>query len=68
MDADSRKALKVEDLASALGIGKTSAYRLVRTGAIRHTRIGKLIRIPADAVDEYLHKASTDFSAIDVSK
>ena len=60
MDADSRKALKVEELASALSIGKTSAYRLVRTGAIRHTRIGRLIRIPADAVDEYLHKASTE--------
>ena len=60
MDADSRKALKVEDLASALGIGKTSAYRLIRTGAIRHTRIGKLIRIPADAVDEYLHKGAAE--------
>ena len=60
MDADSRKALKVEELASALDIGKTSAYRLVRSGAIRHTRIGRLIRIPADAVDEYLHNASTE--------
>ena len=64
MDADSRKALKVEELASALSIGKTSAYRLVRIGAIRHTRIGKLIRIPADAVDEYLHKASTEKQSV----
>ncbi|MBP5718136.1 MAG: helix-turn-helix domain-containing protein [Abditibacteriota bacterium] len=63
MDAESRKALTVEGLASALDIGKSSAYRLIRSGAIRYTRIGKLIRIPADAVDEFLQKSSVESKA-----
>ena len=49
-----RRALTVEEVAALLGIGRSSTYRLVRTGAIRYLRIGKLIRIPTDAVDEYL--------------
>ena len=47
-------ALKVEDLMPILGIGRNAAYKLVRSGQIRCIHIGRKIRIPKDAVAEYL--------------
>ena len=46
--------LRVEDLMPILGIGRNTAYELVRSGQIRSIRVGKQIRIPKDAVVEYL--------------
>ena len=41
--------LTVEDLMSFLGIGKNSAYNLVRSGRIKSIRIGRQIRISKEA-------------------
>ena len=46
--------LRVEDLMPILGIGRNTAYELVRSGQIRSIKIGRQIRIPKDAVVEYL--------------
>ena len=37
-----------------LGIGRNTAYELVRSGQIRSIRIGRQLRIPKEAVQEYL--------------
>lgn len=47
-------ALRVEDLMSILGIGRNTAYELVRSGQIRSIKVGKQIRIPKEALREYL--------------
>lgn len=47
-------ALRVEDLMPILGIGRNTAYELVRSGQIRSIRVGRKIRIPRDAVAEFL--------------
>lgn len=47
-------ALRVEDLMPVLGIGRNTAYELVRSGQIRSVRVGKQIRIPKEALREYL--------------
>ena len=47
-------ALRVEDLMPLLGIGRNTAYELVRSGQIRSIKVGKQIRIPKDALREYL--------------
>lgn len=44
----------VTDLMSALHIGRTLAYRLIRTGAIPSLRVGSHIRIPKTAVMQYV--------------
>ena len=49
-------ALRVEDLMPILGIGRNTAYELVRSGQIRSIRIGRQLRIPKEAVQEYLTK------------
>ena len=46
--------LRVEDLMPILDIGRNTAYELVRCGTIRSIRIGKQLRIPRDALIEYL--------------
>lgn len=46
--------LRVEDLMPILGIGRNTAYELVRFGKIRSIRIGRQLRIPKDALVEYL--------------
>ena len=46
--------LRVEDLMSILDVGRNTAYELVRCGMIRSIRIGKQLRIPKDALVEYL--------------
>ena len=46
--------LRVEDLMSILGIGRNTAYELVCSGKIRSIRIGRQLRIPKDAIQDYL--------------
>lgn len=46
--------LRVEDLMPVLSIGRNTAYELVRCGRIRSVRVGNQIRIPKDAVVEFL--------------
>ena len=46
--------LRVEDLMPILGIGRNTAYELVRSGKIRSIRIGRQLRIPKDAIQDYL--------------
>ena len=47
-------ALRVEELMPILDIGRNTAYELVRSRQIRSIKIGRQIRVPRDAVAEYL--------------
>ena len=53
---DLPRILRVEDLMLLLGIGRNTAYELTRSGQIRSIRIGRQIRIPRDALLEFLRK------------
>lgn len=46
--------LRVEDLSKALGIGRNTAYELVRSGQIRSIRIGRQLRIPRSELQRFL--------------
>ena len=46
--------LRVEELMPILGIGRNTAYELVRCGQIRSVKVGRQIRVPKDAVTEFL--------------
>ena len=46
--------LRVEDLMPILGIGRNTAYELIRGGQIRSVRIGRQIRVPGEALWEFL--------------
>ena len=49
--------LTVDDLQNALGIGRSTAYRLIRRGDIRHLRIGRNIKIPRRYLVDYIEAA-----------
>ena len=48
-----RTLLSVEAAATQLSIGRTTMYALIKTGAITSVRIGRLRRIPAEALTVY---------------
>ena len=50
--------LQVEDLMQILNVGKNTAYSLIHAGCIKHLRIGRQIRIPKQALIDYLSSAS----------
>lgn len=46
--------LRVEELIPVLGIGRNTAYERIRSGQIRSVRIGRQLRVPKDAVLDFL--------------
>ena len=50
------KTYRVEDIARILGIGRSSAYNLVKPGHFRTIRIGSSIRISSKSFDEWLEQ------------
>ena len=46
--------LRVEDLMPILGIGRNTAYELVRSKQIFSVKIGRQLRIPTQALIDYL--------------
>ncbi len=54
--SDLPMTLRVGNLMPILGIGRNTAYELIRSGQIRSIRIGRQIRIPRDALLDFLRK------------
>ncbi|NYI05578.1 excisionase family DNA-binding protein [Allostreptomyces psammosilenae] len=46
--------LTVEEAARRLRIGRTLCYRLVSSGELESVTVGRLRRVPAEAVGEYV--------------
>lgn len=46
--------LRVEDLMPILDIGRNTAYALVRSGKIRSVKVNHQIRIPREALIDFL--------------
>lgn len=45
---------KASTVAELLSCDRSGVYRLIRSGELRVVRIGKLVRIPASALDDFL--------------
>ena len=54
-----RLLLTVDEAADQLGIGRTLMYALVKNGEVESVHIGRLRRIPADALPQYLERLRT---------
>jgi excisionase family DNA binding protein len=53
-DVPMKRTYLVEEIASILGIGRSSAYELVKQGHFKIVRIGTAIRISKKSFDEWL--------------
>ncbi|MCD8224325.1 MAG: helix-turn-helix domain-containing protein [Clostridiales bacterium] len=51
---DYQELITVKELQKMLGIGKNTAYSLLKQNKIKCFRIGKLWKIPKGAVQEYI--------------
>ena len=49
--------MNMSDIQNALGIGRTTAYRLINDGKIQHLRIGKTIKIPKRYLVDFVEKS-----------
>ena len=47
-------SLRVDELMDVLDMGRNTAYTMLRSGQIRSVRIGRQIRIPRDALVDFL--------------
>lgn len=57
MDTDATPlVLTIEQAAQRLGIGRTLTYALVTSGEIESVTIGRLRRIPAQCLTEYINR------------
>jgi excisionase family DNA binding protein len=54
-----RIVFTVEEAAERLRIGRTLVYALVRSGDIESITIGRLRRIPCDALDDFVSHMRT---------
>jgi len=51
-----KRTYTVGEIAEILGIGRTSAYKLIRSGQFQTVRIGSAIRISKASFDGWLDK------------
>lgn len=58
-----RLVLTVEQAAERLGIGRTLMYSLISSGAVESVTIGRLRRVPADALVRYVESLRTSGEA-----
>ena len=54
IDLTNNNLLTVQELSNELRIGRNTAYEMVKTGLIRSVRIGKVIRVPRKALEDFL--------------
>ena len=57
--------MSVNDLKTALCIGRTKAYELVNSGAIKSIKVGSAIRIPKKSLLDYLGLGGYNQSEVD---
>ena len=59
LQADERRVLNVAEAAAILGIGRSKLYQFIAAGEIRTIHIGRLCKIPVEAIDEFLASRPT---------
>lgn len=63
MEDQPRVLLTAEEAAERLAIGRTAVYALLKSGELESVRIGRLRRIPATAVENYVQQLITNQTA-----
>ena len=51
-----RAALKVEEMAQALGLGRSKCWELVRSGEVRTVRFGRSVRVPVSEIERLIEQ------------
>lgn len=54
MQVGDGKVLRVEDVMSVLGVSRWMVYEMIRRGELPVLRVGRLVRIPREALDAWI--------------
>jgi len=54
INAPNRLLLTIDETAEALSVGRTTVCKLIRTGQLRAVQIGRMRRVPLDALREFM--------------
>lgn len=54
-----RLLLRIPDAANRLSLGRSTIYELIRSGSLPVIRVGRAVRIPARALDEWVRDQAT---------
>ena len=54
LDSRVPKLLRATEVAALLGLGRSKVYDMMKRGQLPVVRIGKAIRVPAHALDEWI--------------
>lgn len=49
-----RMLLRADEVAVVLGVGRSKAYELMASGELPVIRIGRLVRVPRHALDQWI--------------
>lgn len=53
---EKKNILTIEDVALELGVSTQTVRGLIKRGELKHFRVGKLIRITRNDLDDYINK------------
>lgn len=53
------KLLSVPQTGTVLGVGARSVWRLIGEGQLPKVRVGRSVRIPVEAIDEFIRRGGT---------
>ena len=57
--------LRAEDVQRALGLGRSKVYELIASGDLPVVRIGRSVRVPSKALDEWIERQTKVRQSID---
>lgn len=58
-----RKTYKIDEVAQALGIGKTTVHKLLRDGELQKIKLGRSTLISADSIEALLQRHAVQAGA-----
>lgn len=60
IESDEKLLLSVVEAAQRLGIGRTLMYELLGSGRIESVHVGRLHKVPADALAKFVERCRSD--------
>lgn len=54
VQTDERRVFSVAEAAAVLGISRSKLYQFIASGDLRTIHIGRLCKVPVDAIDEFV--------------
>ncbi|WP_255430223.1 helix-turn-helix domain-containing protein [Streptomonospora sp. PA3] len=61
---DETRSFTIAEVATIMRVSRMTIYRMIHSGTLPAVRVGRMYRVPAPAVDDYLRGAETRLEAM----